>query len=382
MSGRQLLGQNVFDAAVGRLVVHYAAGHRLVVSLSGGKDSACVLECAVLAAKETGRLPVEAVTRDEEIMYPGTYEYLERVHDRPEVDLLWLVAHQPIVNCFDRANPYWWVMDPLLPSEQWVRTPPDFATEIPELHIEAIVTPQRYPPAPGKTLFSVQGLRTSESPGRLRGLHMMGGYLTQPRHNGVRNMWPIYDWGDGDVWLAIRRNGWDYNTAYDVMTRYGFKGRGLRISPPTMNAGGGALLQQMGSKAWPGWWDRVCRRLPTVRTFAQYGMRAVMAERRYGESWKQTFYRTCVEEAPAWIAERAIAQRDILLRLHGNHSTNEDLPEVKGCWVCGQDTASWRNLTKHAYLGDPFSMKMKHLPFVEPERFRPGAGLWGGTPSH
>jgi predicted phosphoadenosine phosphosulfate sulfurtransferase len=375
MSGRQPLGLNVFEAALARLSEHYEAGHRLVVNVSGGKDSAVMLELAILAATAAGRLPVEAATRDEEIMFPGTYEYLERAHERPEVELSWFVAHQPIINAFDREQPYWWVMDPLLDPDEWVRRPPPYAIEIPEQHIEAIVTPERYPPAPGKRLFSVQGLRTQESKGRLRGLHMMQGYITLPKR-GVYDMWPIYDWQDGDVWLAIDKHGWDYNPAYDVMTRYGFKGRGLRIGPPTMNAGGAELLQKVGSRAWPEWWDRVCRRLPTVRTYAQYGSRSVAAERRLGETWKACFHRTCIEDAPAWIAERSVRQRDLILSTHSAHASSEDLPEVTGCWVCGQEQASWRNLARIMYLGDPFSVKATHLPQVEPEYFRAGAGKW------
>ena len=118
---------NVFDAALARLTTEYEAGHRLVVSISGGKDSTCCTELAILAARAAGRLPVEVVIRDEEIMFPGTYEYVERLAERPEVSMTWLVAHQPIINAFDREQPYFWVCDPLLDPEEWVRQPPAVA---------------------------------------------------------------------------------------------------------------------------------------------------------------------------------------------------------------------------------------------------------------
>src|SRR5688572_16949050 len=77
--GRQAMKQfsstNVYDAALQRLVDAYKEGHRLVVAFSAGKDSTAVLEMAIQAARITGNLPVEAWMRDEEIMYPGTYEY-------------------------------------------------------------------------------------------------------------------------------------------------------------------------------------------------------------------------------------------------------------------------------------------------------------------
>src|SRR5262245_28576537 len=133
---RRRLETNVFDAALDRLTSLYAEGHRLVVSFSAGKDSGVCLELAILAARTTGRLPVDVVMRDEEIMYPGTFEYAERVAARPEVRFRWLIAHQPIVNVFDRLSPYFWTFDPLLPPEEWVRQPPAFAETIPDLCID------------------------------------------------------------------------------------------------------------------------------------------------------------------------------------------------------------------------------------------------------
>ena len=112
---------SVFTESVERIAALYREGHRVVVSFSAGKDSGVVLEVAVIAAKQEGCLPVEAVIRDEEIMFPGTFEYAERVHARKDVNLHWLVANQPIINVFNRECPYWWVFDPLLKPEEWVR---------------------------------------------------------------------------------------------------------------------------------------------------------------------------------------------------------------------------------------------------------------------
>jgi len=369
----------VFDAAVARLREQYAEGHRIVVSCSGGKDSTCCVETAIIAARETGRLPVEVVTREEEIIPPGTREYLMRLRERPEVDLHWLVAHQPSINAFDREEPFWWIMDPQLAPEAWVVQPPDFAEHIPDYNIEAMTIPARFPPPPGKELRAVVGLRVQESRGRLFGLYSSGGYLTLPNKPwGVRNIRPVYDWLDADVWRAIEVNGWDYNDAYDVLNRLGVPRGQLRISPPTMSAGTGDVLRLLAA-AWPNWWDRVCRRLPTVRTFTQYGKRAVTAQRGPGESWEACFKRTCIEKAPAWIAERAELQMRRSLSGHRAHSTTP-YPDVGMCQVCGSGLGSWKELAKALYLGDPFSVKCRSLPYVQPSVFRPGEPDWGGIP--
>ena len=224
----------------------------------------------------------------------------------------------------------------------------------------------------------MMGLRVQESRQRMMGLHSSRGYLTKPNFLGVRNLRPIYDWTDADVWLGIRKYGWDYNSAYDVLHRLGVPRRDLRISPPTMNPAGGDMLR-LGASAWPEWWSRVCRRLPSVRTYAQYGRRAVQADRRYAETWEQTFHRTCVDQAPAWISERAVKAMDSTLRRHGRHSSTP-LPQAGKCLQCGI-LGSWRQLVQSMYLGDPFSQRASWLPYVDPEFFRPGAGQWHGSPS-
>lgn len=379
---RRSIGANVFDAAIDRMVAVYEQGHRVVVSVSTGKDSTCALEVCRIAARLTDRLPVEAVIRDEEILYPGSYEYSDRIHDDPEIELHHLVARQPIINAFDRERPYWWVFDPLVPEDEWVRKPPPYAEWIDDLNIEAMTTKARFPvdEDAGQQLVAVIGLRVYESRGRLYGLHSSGGYLTKPiALTGVVNARPIYDWKDTDVWRAIEINGWDYNDAYDVMHRMGVSMAKLRIGPPSMNAAAIDLLRQM-TPAWPQWWDRVQDRLPSLRSAVHYGKRVLEPTRRLGESWRDTFQRECIDQAPTWIAERAQQAADRITLTHSRHSTTP-LPEVSPCHTCHGNNGSWKALALNLYLGDPFAQKLNGmLKIVEPEFFRPGAGVWGGAP--
>ena len=104
-----MVGMNVFDAAIIRMEDLYREGHRIVVSFSGGKDSGVCLEICRIAATRAKRLPVEVVMRDEEIMPPGTFEYCQRIYDDPDFDMNWIIAGQPIINAFNRENPYWWL---------------------------------------------------------------------------------------------------------------------------------------------------------------------------------------------------------------------------------------------------------------------------------
>jgi len=373
-------GKDVFTSSLDRLIELYSKPEdEVVVSFSAGKDSMVVLEMAIIAATETDRLPVKVLMRDEEIMFPGTYEYAERVASRPEVEFHWIYASQPILNVFNRENPFIWVFDPLLDPEDWVRKPPDIAYKIPELNINEMITKQRFP-CEGD-LWQVTGVRASESAARRYSVFSAKGWKTKPNRMGTRAARPIFDWLDSDVWKAVKDFSWDYNSAYDVLFRNGIRASGLRIAPPTMSAAGVGLLQ-VAARAWPQWFDKVALRAPGIRTAAKFGKRAVSPVRRTGETWQDTFQRECVDEAPAWISDRAAKVASALTRMHNRHST-EPFPDTKNCRNCVGSMGAWRAVANSMYSGDPFSMKVgKLVPFVEPEFFRKGSGTWGGSPTY
>jgi len=379
---RRLLDKSTFDAAIDRMIHLYEGGHRIVVSFSGGKDSTASLEVCLAAAAETGNLPVQVVMRDEEIMFPGTFEYAERVARRPDVDFHWVIANQPCVNVFNRREPLFWCFDKLLDPDDWVRRPPTGLPrepyQIKEMHIAALTAVHKFPPAEGRDLFCVTGLRAAESPNRIRGIHSSGGYTTKLNRYGFRYARPIYDWGDGDVWKAIGENGWDYCKAYDVMTRMGVARRLQRIAPPTQRAAQLPVLK-LAAAYDPEWFGRVCERLPGVRTAVQFGRVGLEPRRNINESWSECYQRECIDDAPDWIAERCERARVDILDKHKRHSS-QPFPEARQCVRCGV-IGSWMRMAKDLYLGDPFGFVWPDLGAVEPEFFRPGAGRWEGRPT-
>lgn len=373
-------GQTVLEAALDRLIHHYAAGDTVVYSTSGGKDSTVIMELGVMAARQVGCLPIQVVTRDEEIMPPGTFEYLERVRERTdEINLHWLIAGQPIINAFNRYNPYWWVFDPL-EQDKWVRQPPAFAEWIPEQHIGAMTTPARFPTPADKKLVAVIGLRTQESLTRMSRIASTRGALTKhPTEGGAYNLAPIYDWQDDDVWKFIKDYQLDYNTAYDTLFRVGVPKPRQRIAPPSMRQQMSSLKYYM--MAWPKWFDKVERRLPGMRMAARYGRHALRPTLQPGETWEARMYRI-IEEArrdgAGWLADRAeIAVQDAVQR-HAVHSSSP-LPQTasKRCRTCPPFApGSWEGLAVALYNGDPWSTTCQRLSPLEPYVLRPGARPW------
>lgn len=362
---RTNLGKNVFDVAIDRMYDIYKEGHRVVVSFSAGKDSTVCLEICIIAATMAGRLPVEAVIRDEEIMFPGTYEFLERTNQRSEIKLNHLCTRHAISNVFNRADPFWWTHDPRLSPDQWMREPPSYAIVCDEADISRMTIPERFPPAEGKSLIAVMGLRASESTTRYHSIFSAKGHLTKENKWGVRNCRPIYDWKDTDIWKAIKDNKWDYNEAYNVLYRMGEKASRLRIAPPTLNSFGADQLM-VAMRAWPRWFDKVCKRVPGIRTVAQYGKKAVTPKRRLNESWKDVFERECIgPDVPDFVRERSLILQTKLLREHAHHSTTE-FPEVSACKSCPNRVGSWKAMTRAMYNGDPLASKTgTRLPNME-----------------
>ena len=373
------LNISVLDAALNRLQEVYEQGHTVVVSQSGGKDSTVCMELAIMAADAAGKLPINVIHRDEEILFPNTYEYLERVAQRPEVNFHHVYAGQPVINVFNRKVPYWWIFDDQLDPSEWVRQPPDYAYKIDDLNIQALVTKERFPVEENKDLLACIGLRVQESPNRRMGLFSSKGHITKPNEKGVKYIRPIYDWTDGDIWKAIGDFKWDYNHAYDVMVKHGRSKNKLRIAPLTMTTAGIPDLQ-LAQKAFPRWFDAVCHRLEGTRTAAQFGKIAVQPIRKSGESWEECFKRECIDEAPDWIADRAVKVMKMELKKFAKQNgSNMEFPQVNS--IRANPNGSWKKLAINLYNGDPFSLKQGSLPYMEPDYFRKGSGFFGGKPT-
>lgn len=371
--GRLNLGTNVFDAAVERLTSLYRDNARVVVACSGGKDSTCCLELAVLAARATNRLPVEAFFVDEEVSIPGTAEFIERTMQRPDVSLrVFVRSAYWFVNAFARSQPFYKAFDPAA-KDRWLRQPFPNSEDAKYRDLSNIVDIETYPwNWEAVDMVKVVGLRAQESPRRSLAIHSSKGHLTQPNPTTqVISCRPIYDWTDGDVWLAIKKFGWDYNRAYDALYKANVRRKEIRIAPPVLGPQSLHVLTA-ARKIWPDWFERLCNRLDGVRRVVIHGKDTLTPKCKHGESWKQCFRRLCLKSPIPWIAKRARQAMDTALKNHAQHSTLP-FPEVIPCLLCSGDKTlgSWKRLTIALYNGDPICMKTAPLGLkpLDPEKF-------------
>lgn len=376
--GKRYLFRSVMAAAYERMLWVYKKDYlRPIVAFSGGKDSGVVLELAVMAATETGRLPVEVAFCDEEALFPGTEEYLLRTAERPEIKFHWLLLTYPQVNIYNRDEPYWWLFDDRLSPDQWVRVFPKWARWVPEVEIATAVNYYTFPDVEyqnGQRICKILGIRSGESRNRLLAVYSARSFWVWK--NQAVQVWPIYDWNAGDVWKAVKEFGWDYNRVYDDWTRMRVKAHHQKVAPPAMMPSSFRLLRA-ASYLWPRWFDKLCERLPGVREGVRFGNAFLSPRRRLNETWEQAYHRLVLgPDNPQWIRERGEIVMKEVLRRHAKHS-KEPFPDGSdGCPVCAVTLSSWAKLTDSMFMGDPFCYRQKIVGLVEPEYFRPGYGTW------
>lgn len=351
------LATNVVEESLKRLEELYALGHRLVISFSSGKDSTVLLELAIIAAKKTNRLPVEVIMRDEEILFPHSFEFAEQTANRDEIDFKWILIDEPIINVFCRENPYWYPFD-RRKKELWVRNPPSNCIYLKDAKsLGDITNVKRYPIIDNQKLFQVIGIRTSESRRRNIALSQSRGFLSKNsyKNTGAYSCKPIYDWDDLDIWKAISQFKWNYNHAYNVLLRYGIPNKQLRVSPLTIHKK--AIRDIIIASKLPeyqDWYLKVKTRIKGIDEIEKFGDKILLPIKHPNETWENYYKREILNCDIQWIKERGEYAMIKSLESHGNHSSDK-FPDKEHCKLCGTNNGSWYDLSRLLYSGDPFN---------------------------
>jgi len=304
---------------------------RVASLFSGGKDSTVCLELAYEEAKRRGKLPLDVVFYDEEAQCPETIEYMTRTQKREGIALRWYCIPVKHRNACSRRSPYW---NPWAPEdeEKWCRPLPEGAiTELEGFDRRTIpeCIPLVFPPTLGQVGVII-GLRAAESLRRYRivTMRVYENYISQaPNAPHVSLVKPIYDWTTTDVWTAPHQLGWDWNRAYDVMTKAGISRHVQRVCPPY----GEEPLQNlwMYGRCWPDLWEKMSNRVPGAATAGRYcrsplfGFGALPA-RGEGETWQHLITLALQKWEPA-IAQAVAARLKAFVELHNKDTGGEPI---------------------------------------------------------
>ena len=175
---------DLISRAIDRFEQLFDAYDHVSVSFSGGKDSTCLLEVGTLAAARRG-IKLTVSFFDEEVIFPETVDYCNRVRIRPELDFRWHCVPIKESNAWSQENPHWYPWAPEARSK-WIRPIPPFAItklkpppkgrpslEYLKHHMAVLDLP--------RTWVDVIGRRLAESPAR-RSMAQRLGWL-QPPHD-------------------------------------------------------------------------------------------------------------------------------------------------------------------------------------------------------
>ena len=227
---------NVWDAARERFRTIYAEFDRVCVSFSNGKDSGLMLNMAIDAAREAGKLPVHAMYIDMEAQYAHSIEYTHRMFNRPEVDGWWICLPIHLRNAVSQYQHHWLCWDEDC-RDAWVRELPGSPYVVNDVDYFPFFRRgmefEEFVPAfadwfsEGKRTAICVGICADESLNRFRTIRSQ----TKQTYNSlpwttklhpntnkeIYNCYPIYDFKVRDIWTANGKQGYDYNRIYDLM---------------------------------------------------------------------------------------------------------------------------------------------------------------------
>lgn len=356
------LDVSCLETAQERISRLYDLYDQVIVFFSGGKDSTVLLHLATEEAERRGVPPPIAIFFDEEAIPYETENYVrELVKDGYPIKWLCVpVQHRNA--CTSDEQGIWWPWAPES-KDKWCRPlPPEAITDLPGIdwtdQKQRITMPNINPyiaaeySSPSARTVILLGLRADES---LRRTTIMlskavDNFITQLTPT-LSTAYPIYDFRTPDIWTMIKREGWKYNHAYDLMEMLGIPQSRQRCAPPY---GEQPMKNLVNFKAcFPDIWDKVAGRVPGAATAGiyattqLYGIGKEDDLKREDQTWQDA-----INEAllllPSDIAP--ITKKRIKRELARHHKKTNGLPVLD---VPHPDSGvSWPFLLRLAKRGD------------------------------
>ena len=228
---------NVLEAANKRITNVFDSKEKIVLSVSGGKDSICMMSLVyeLILKKEITAERLTLVFVDEEAMFDDVIDIVILWRKR-FMDLgakfLWYCLPFLHFNCLNTLedNETWMIWNPDK-KETWVRDIPKFAiTSHPDFRFGED-NYQKFLKRTTKEGVSLIGIRTAEGVQRKINIStIFSNKKNESNMNSDNFLFPIYDWSNDDVWRYIKENNLEFPDIYIDLYRSGYSKADMRIS--------------------------------------------------------------------------------------------------------------------------------------------------------
>jgi len=263
---------NVVEAAKIRIRNIFQNGLPVYFSFSAGKDSLAMAHL-LMTMIQRGEISVcQLIVQfiDEEAIYPCMEETAKKWRKKfmlVDVRFEWYCVEVRHYNCFNSLeNDESYICWDSQKESVWIRRPPEFAIRSHPLLRPRIDTFQDFLPRTSRDGITITGIRAYESIQRLTYVASM----TTARSNMTKKnqMFPIYDWRDGDVWRYLLENNVEIPKVYLYLWQTGHKRKQLRVAQFFSIDTARSLVKM--NEYYPDLLEKIIRREPNAYIAALY----------------------------------------------------------------------------------------------------------------
>ena len=260
------------EAAEKRIRNVFHNGLPVYLSFSGGKDSLALAQIVVTLIQRGEIDPKQLTVQfiDEEAIFPCIEK--TTMAWRKKFLLLgakfeWFCIEVKHYNCFNELSEdesfICWDREK---EDVWVRRPPSFAIRSHPLLKPRIDAYQDFMPRLCMDGITITGIRAAESIQRRKNISVM--QTAGKKITAKRQIFPIYDWSNNDIWLYLREQRVEIPDIYLYLWQSGTNKGQLRVSQFFSVDTARSLVKM--NEYYPDLMERVIRREPNAYLAALY----------------------------------------------------------------------------------------------------------------